>query len=400
MVLNFLKKVFGMNGENVFASGNNAKNNDLNKHWIYVDPDLMEEQKKSVVNYIAEDCFMVENNQLSAVFEYESDGVHWKFVLKYEDFFPHVKDNVDLPLKCYYIGCSSNLISSKITESTSFPFVVNLNGWQYVYLNKTREICNEISEKSTDKSITEVTLEALISWIKKVSASLMGNSGWEQLCEEWASYGELQAELSKIGAKRMRNSKTQRGTQKYNNFAHQNCQKVVISDRAYIAIMAESYNRYRTETGGVLLGHFVGNVWYIVEATDPGMHAVFSTAYHEGDDKYYNHLCPVISRLYKYPLVLLGMWHRHPGSFDRFSGTDDSTNMVYAQTVGNGSISALVNFDNEFRMTMYYVDICKDEVMYYSPHILVGDEYFKNMPYKEIAKPIDIKQRFDNHKWC
>ena len=401
LILDFIKKVFGMDGDSVFVSDKNIKVKDSNKHWIYVDSDLMEEEKKSVAQYIADECFKVANNQLTAVFKYEHEGIHWTFLLIYEDFFPIVKSKVDLPLKCYYIKCSSEIIDSKITNANSFPFMVNLNGQKYVYLNKTREVCNEINEKPITKSITEPTIEALIGWIQKVSASFLNNSDWEQLCAKWANYDKLQAELQTIAnTKTMHISKLKQGVQKYNNFAHASCQKVVISDRAYAAIMSESYNRYQTETGGVLLGHFADDIWYIVEATDPGMNAVFSTAYHEGDDKYYNHLCPVVSRLYKHPLVLLGMWHRHPGSFDRFSGTDDGTNREYARTVGNGSISALVNFDNEFRITMYYVDIGKGEVMYYSPQVLVGDEYFKNTPYKEIAKPAEIKQRFDSRKWC
>ena len=58
---------------------------------------------------------------------------------------------------------------------------------------------------------------------------------------------------------------------------------------------------------------------------------------------------------YMKKLSLIGLWHRHPGSFDHFSSTDDGTNSKYARMRKEGAISALVNIDPEFRLTMYHV---------------------------------------------
>ena len=55
-------------------------------------------------------------------------------------------------------------------------------------------------------------------------------------------------------------------------------------------------------------------------------------------------------------MTLIGLWHRHPGSFDQFSSTDDGTNAKYASMREEGAISALVNIDPTFRITMYRVD--------------------------------------------
>lgn len=52
---------------------------------------------------------------------------------------------------------------------------------------------------------------------------------------------------------------------------------------------------------------------------------------------------------------MIGLWHRHPGSFDQFSSTDDGTNAKYASMRKEGAISALVNLDPSFRITMYQV---------------------------------------------
>jgi hypothetical protein len=162
--------------------------------------------------------------------------------------------------------------------------------------------------------------------------------------------------------------------------ANPKCKKIVLSDRAYAQILSETYSRIKTETGGLLLGHYENGVWYVAEATDPGINAKFTVAYHEGDEVYENHVAGVISRLYKHPLVFLGMWHRHPGSMDVFSGTDDGTNYKYAASAGNGCISALVNVDPDFRMTFYYAE--RDErtrsVYYAKVDVEVGDSRFEN----------------------
>lgn len=172
------------------------------------------------------------------------------------------------------------------------------------------------------------------------------------------------------------------------------CKKIVLSDRAYIQIFNESQSRIQTETGGLLLGHFDDGVWYVVEASDPGINAKFFNAYHEGDDVYENHVCGVISRTYKHPLVFLGMWHRHPGSYDSFSGTDDGTNYKYAGSAGNGCISAIINYDPDFRITFYYVQQGENHRVYYTKvDVEVGDDKIPNKEMLKIASIEDVMRR-------
>ncbi len=134
-----------------------------------------------------------------------------------------------------------------------------------------------------------------------------------------------------------------------------NCEKIIFSTRAYNAIIAETYGRIKTETGGILLGHIVEGVWYVIESIDPGPKSIFTPTYFEYDTEYVNNLSRAIATQYKKPLNLLGLWHRHPGSLDTFSSTDDGTNTVYAKLNPNGAISGLVNLDPDFRLTMYHV---------------------------------------------
>lgn len=136
----------------------------------------------------------------------------------------------------------------------------------------------------------------------------------------------------------------------------QNCSAVVFSNRAYNAIIRETFEKHPVETGGILLGHIVDDTWVVMEVLPPGIHSIFQTAYFEYDEQFVNYLAQSVANQYKRPLSLLGLWHRHPGSMDVFSGTDDQTNSTFARQLPKGVISGLVNVDPEFRFTMYYLD--------------------------------------------
>lgn len=132
--------------------------------------------------------------------------------------------------------------------------------------------------------------------------------------------------------------------------------RVVFSNRAYASVLAETTEKIKTETGGLFLGTMQDDTWYIIETIDPGPKSIFEVAYFEYDQKYTQHLINKIANLYDKQLTLIGLWHRHPGSFDQFSATDDGTNAKYASMREEGAISALVNIDPTFRITMYQVD--------------------------------------------
>ena len=148
---------------------------------------------------------------------------------------------------------------------------------------------------------------------------------------------------------------------------------VIFSDRAFTALLSETKEKITTETGGIFLGYFENDTWYIVESIDPGPSSIFEVAYFEYDQKYVTHLINKIARMYKKNLSLLGLWHRHPGSFDVFSSTDDSTNHTYAQLAPQGAISALVNIDPKFRLTVYHVP---ENLRYKKISYQVGDQFF------------------------
>jgi hypothetical protein len=134
------------------------------------------------------------------------------------------------------------------------------------------------------------------------------------------------------------------------------CAYVVLSERAYKSILAETFTYGDSETGGILLGHFVNSVWYVIECVDPGLITVNNITYFRYDENYVNHQIKKISRLYNYPLTILGIWHRHPASMDTFSSTDIVSIGTHVSRARVGILSMLVNVDPNLRMTFYYCD--------------------------------------------
>lgn len=134
-------------------------------------------------------------------------------------------------------------------------------------------------------------------------------------------------------------------------------QQVVFTRRAFNAILTETLDRSPLETGGIFIGYVLDNgVWIVVETIPPGIKTVNRQAYFEYDADFINYLSNVIAKQYKGNLQVLGLWHRHPGSMDFFSGTDDVTNLQFSKANSCGAISALVNCDPRCRITMYHVN--------------------------------------------
>ena len=70
------------------------------------------------------------------------------------------------------------------------------------------------------------------------------------------------------------------------------CRGVVLSNRAYLSVLSEVYSRDPLETGGIFFGNVKNGVWYVAEASDPGVYTLHTHAHHEMDNNYHNH--PVV----------------------------------------------------------------------------------------------------------
>lgn len=208
---------------------------------------------------------------------------------------------------------------------------------------------------------------------------------------DWTA--EMKSSIAKALSKNKRgNTNVKQREFVYDNGTCKRCENVYISDRAYASIVAEALSRDPLETGGILLGHYKGGNWYVVESTDPGLDTIHTVVHHEMDNKYHNHVYPVISRLYEKDSVLLGLWHRHPGELNTFSRDDNNTNTEYAKAVGNGAISILLNFVPEPRLTCYYLD-GNGTKSYFKPKLFIGDKYFEGTDLLKIASEKTLMAR-------
>lgn len=132
---------------------------------------------------------------------------------------------------------------------------------------------------------------------------------------------------------------------------------VVFTKRAFNAIVTETIDKNPVETGGIFIGYILDNgIWIVVETIPPGIDTVNERAYFEYDTEFINYLSNVVAKQYVGNLQVLGLWHRHPGSMDVFSSTDNETNILFANNSSYGAISCLVNCDPRMRLTMYGVD--------------------------------------------
>lgn len=130
---------------------------------------------------------------------------------------------------------------------------------------------------------------------------------------------------------------------------------VVFSDRAYNAMVSETFAHDPIETGGFLLGYSLDNgCRIVVEAIPPGPKSTHRTAFFEYDTPFVNYVANTVARQYQMPLRLLGLWHRHPGNMNTFSSIDDETNARLAAAHSDGILSGLVNMVPDFHLTLYY----------------------------------------------
>ncbi len=166
------------------------------------------------------------------------------------------------------------------------------------------------------------------------------------------------------------------------------CLHVVLSDRAYASILSEVMKNGDNETGGVLLGTIYKNIWYVVESVDPGLVTTNTQDFFRWDAEYVNHLLDKLCPIYRFMISIVGFWHRHPGSMDFFSSTDENTIRSNLKNSKYGLLSMLVNIDPKLRMTFYY---CWQETLTRVKYD-VGDEYFP-VELLEYAKPDGIAEK-------
>ena len=367
------------------------------EQWIQRNPSFRHDEidyiKRAELGY---PCTITENGDLQQPF----NAVGWTFLLVMDKSFPRETERQELPIKVYLVN--PGLVEFKKLynmDKNRIPCVKqDASGAAYLYIEDAYEDFERYVNNRHSKCMSETMILYTKKWVDMLQRTIeqerrqrskrrgeFGNSLWPSRSN--SRYDDFYTGYPG-------RAKYVDGRASQTENVNPRCQKVVLSSRAFIQIFNEAQSKIETETGGLLLGHFENGVWYVIEASDPGINAVFQVAYHEGDDVYQNHVCGVISRTYKHPLVFLGMWHRHPGSMDSFSGTDDGTNYKYAATAGNGCISAIINYDPDFRITFYYAEQDDNRsVRYTKVDVEVGDDRIPNKEIMMLADMNDVISR-------
>ena len=81
---------------------------------------------------------------------------------------------------------------------------------------------------------------------------------------------------------------------------NQHCKLIVFSDKAYNAIIDETFTKDPVETGGILLGHILDNgMWIVMEVLPPGLHSIHEYAYFEYDEGFVNYLANSVASKYE-----------------------------------------------------------------------------------------------------
>lgn len=367
--------------------------------WIQKNPQTREPEVQYLLKAgLGSTIQIAENGNLQLAFMVEN----WAFLMVIDKMFPKMTEDENIPVKVCLAAPNLEELRAKISDSSICCVAQDHAGVSYLTFDEFKEEYIQYINGQHDRLLTETILQHTRKWVGlmlyniKTEKNEKTNKGIMISILPFVNFRHFGVCIKEHLESRENRSKYTEGRRSLTQNINPRCEKVVLSNRAYIQIYNESQSHIQTETGGLLLGHYEKSVWYVVEASDPGINAKFYNAYHEGDDVYENHVCGVISRTYKHPLVFLGMWHRHPGSFDCFSGTDDITNYKYAGSAGNGCISAIINYDPEFRITFYYVEQGERRQVYYTRvDIEVGDDNIPNKEMLKIASREDVMRRLN-----
>ena len=298
----------------------------IQQHWYQKDPELFEAEQKAMSLFFPkfkldklEDYRLCWRGTLN-LGNCSDTETSWTLMAVYEHNYPN-NTSWGCPIKVYSIKPDLNELQSQLGDKWLPQVIRDLNCNHYMSLAHPCPTSGDMNAVISAAS----SLRQAVKWIFFISQWLKGgidNSGFA------------------VG-----NDYTGGG----NNIPKQ----VVFSNRAFTALLAETKEKITTETGGIFLGVMLDDTWYVVETIDPGPKSIFQPAYFEYDGDYVRHLANKVNRLYGDKLDVLGLWHRHPGSMDTFSSTDEGTIKKFAEGNNGVTISAIVNIDTNFRLTMY-----------------------------------------------
>ena len=151
---------------------------------------------------------------------------------------------------------------------------------------------------------------------------------------------------------------------RYTKDPHPHCTGVVLSPLAWALMVSQSCVANPNETGGALLGYRDGTTVHVTVALPSGPRSQASPVMLKYNEEFQNYVFGVITELMGQKGGLLGLWHRHPGSLDRFSGVDAVAHEQFGKVLNGEVLSLLITLDGGApRVTGYFVDT--NEMVYH-----------------------------------
>ena len=133
--------------------------------------------------------------------------------------------------------------------------------------------------------------------------------------------------------------------------------RVIVSFRAFSCIISNAETATNCETGGVLLGFYNDETFYVLEATAPGPNAVLEPTRLTTDSTYLDYEIHQISNIYADNIEIIGVWHKHNNCLNPpFSAADMVTHKTLSTAFGKNILSLLLQDlgqANSFRLSAY-----------------------------------------------
>lgn len=198
--------------------------------------------------------------------------------------------------------------------------------------------------------------------------------------------------VNKVTASYMKTKevKQQSGFVYRENVSADKCRKIILSDKAFAKIVTETLSYGEHETGGIFIGYIYRRIWYVTDVIDAGLKqdTTHTITYFVYDENYVNHRIYKEGMIYKYQPTCLGFFHRHPGSFDRFSVPDEKTMKEHCRMSKHGIISMLVNIDPYMRFTFYFASKMNElfNIPYEVGNVHIPKEFLEVATYEMLTK--------------
>lgn len=117
---------------------------------------------------------------------------------------------------------------------------------------------------------------------------------------------------------------------------------IIFSPRAFAVVLSQLSKHKDDETGGLLLGIYRDENFYVYDTVLPGPGSVHSECTFIPDQLYASYYANELKDIYKEDIRIIGLWHSHTDNKE-FSLTDEDTNHIYASLNPFGCVSVLID---------------------------------------------------------